>query len=517
MGEQKKTSLLRDNEQFPIFTTKSKHVDGTTLELCESGILRIGKNEIFLTFENLKMEKERSHQFQLLSFQWLNRILDSRDHEEGKIAFQRYWDSVLEPLISLIHHSESEPFFMAWNDHAFALRTVVLSKLYLLSDDELKQVLRKKLEESVDFLTGEQNYDSQSNHGWDQAKALLIASTILRNSSEVGMERFRNELFHAFSSDGIHVENSPHYHIHMLNNLVYSVEIFREIGVEISFLNEMVEVAKSTILYYQIVMRENGTIPLIGDSYTMPPKLNQITKNFILENKFNIHDEDFFPFPKTGYCYWKYKWGSFDVHFSLKNSHLSRYHRHDDDLSLTLNIGGVDVFIDGGLYKYEEKDEQRIYLRSPFSHSTIVLPEHNPQRKLGYEINNSSKNESKEFTAQSGIWEGNVVTRKIKMESSNRFMIQDAVEGEANGFEILFQTTCENITTEGNNVIMDFEKFSVKIDFSSSDIDNIEPDIRKSIYSPQYDQLVESTTVAFTSQTNQLTYSIILLLKEVDR
>jgi len=69
MVEQKKTSLLRDNEQFPIFTTKSKHVDGTTLELYESGILRIGKNEIFLTFENLKTEKERSHQFQLLSFQ----------------------------------------------------------------------------------------------------------------------------------------------------------------------------------------------------------------------------------------------------------------------------------------------------------------------------------------------------------------------------------------------------------------------------------------------------------------
>jgi hypothetical protein len=145
------------------------------------------------------------------------------------------------------------------------------------------------------------------------------------------------------------------------------------------------------------------------------------------------------------------------------------------------------------------------------------LPEHNPQRKLGYEMNNSSEIESKKFTATSGMWEGHVVSRTIKMESSNQFNIQDSVEGESRGFEILFQTTCENITIEGQNVIMDFEKYSVHIDFSLSDTENIEADIRKSIYSPQYDRLVKSKTVVFTSRTNQLTYRIIFVMKEVNQ
>jgi hypothetical protein len=64
---------------------------------------------------------------------------------------------------------------------------------------------------------------------------------------------------------------------------------------------------------------------------------------------------------------------------------------------------------------------------------------------------------------------------------------------------------------------MDFEKYSVHIDFSLSDTENIEVDIRKSIYSPQYDRLAKSKTVAFTSRTNQLTYRVIFVMKEVNQ
>lgn len=421
----------------------------------------------------------------------------------------------MEPIITMIQRSESEPFFMAWNDHAYALRTVVLSKLYILSSNEFRASLEEMLHESIKFLNNENNYDAMSNHGWDQAKALLIASSLLGVNSQLGMQRFQNELLNAFSKEGIHVENSPHYHIHMLNNLIYSIELFVEIGVPEFFIDDMMKIAKSTILYYQVVTRESGTIPLIGDSYNQPPKLNQITKDFIQQHNNEIVHQDFFPFPKTGYCYWKYKWNDHAIHFSLKNSNLSRYHRHDDDLSLTLNIGGIDVFLDGGLYKYEEKNEKRMFLRSPFSHSTIVLPNRNPQRRLGYEIKNSMENGSKLFTAKSAMWGDCVVSRTVKMVSKDKFKVNDSVESGVDGFEILFQTNCQEITIHRNNVVMKFDEFSVSIEFSSDD-GMIQTELRKSLYSPTYNELVESSTIVIMTKLNNLSYSITFKNLEIE-
>lgn len=510
-------SIFLDNHSFPIFLATSNRLDNITSRLFHTGILQIGRYQREMNIAEMRSEKERSEQFQILSMQWFDRVLNSRNHREGQIVFGRYWDDVIYPIILEIHKAKSEPFFMAWNDHAYALRTMMLSKLYLMGDKKMQSNVGPLLADAVSFLTQNKNYDPLSNHGWDQAKALLIASKLTGKNTDLAINRFRNELTNAFSSEGIHVENSPHYHVHMMNNLITSIELFLEMEIEGSFVDEMTRIAESTVLYYNVIVRENGTIPCIGDSHQNPPKFNNITKKLVKQKTGIDTSDGFYPFPETGYCYWRDDWDGLSVHLSLKNSHLSRYHRHDDDLSLTLNIGGIDVFIDGGLYKYEEKDEHRIYLRSPFSHSTIVLPEHNPQRKLGYEINNSSEVESKEFTATSGMWEGHVVSRTIKMVRSNQFNIQDSIEGESRGFKILFQTTCENITIEGQNVIMDFENFSVHIDFSLTDSENIETDIRKSIYSPQYDQLVKSTTVAFTSQTNQLSYRIIFVTKEVNQ
>lgn len=507
-------SILSDNFQYPILSSTSDRLDRMTLRLFQTGILEIGKFERKISLNGMRAVKERSEQFQILSMQWFSRVLDTRKFRESQIVFGRYWNDFVYPIILEIHQSKSEPFFMAWNDHAFALRTMMLSKLYVLGDKKMRERVRSLLVDSISFLSDEKNYDQLSNHGWDQAKALLIASKLTGNDTDLAINRFRNELTNAFSSEGIHVENSPHYHIHMMNNLVNTIELFIEMGIDDDFIHEMTKVAKSTILYYHVILRENGTIPSIGDSHIMPPKFNATTRNFVERNPINYTSAGFYPFPETGYCYWRTNWNDLNVHLSLKNSHLSRYHRHDDDLSLTLNIGGVDVFIDGGLYKYEEKNEHRIFLRSPFSHSTIVLPEYKPQRKLGYEINNSSENESQSFSAKSSMWEGRVISRNITMIHSNQFNIQDSVDPDADGFEILFQTICENIRIDGENVVLNYDKFSVCIDFSSNEKEVVQISVRKSTYSPQFGQLLESSTVVCTTLANHLNYSIIFKPKE---
>ena len=501
------SSILFDNHSYPVFSIKSKNLDSLTSRLFHTGMLHIGKCQIRLSATEIKSEKERSEQFQILSMQWFDRVIGSRGHRQGQIVFGRYWDDVIYPIICEIHQSKSEPFFMAWNDHAYALRTMMLSKLYVIGDQHLKNQVKTLLTDSVSFLSNDRNYDALSNHGWDQAKALLIAAKLTGGNTDLAMNRFRDELANAFSSEGIHVENSPHYHVHMMNNLVHTIEIFKEMEVDSNFISEMSRIAKSTILYYHAIKRENGTIPCIGDSHEEPPKFNNISKNYIKKNTEKNNLLGFYSFPKTGYCYWKSNWSGMSVHLSLKNSHLSRYHRHDDDLSCTLNIGGIDVFIDGGLYKYEEKDEKRIYLRSPFSHSTIVLPGSKPQRNLGYEINNSSQPDIKKFTALSAMWKGNIAKRTIQMLSSNNYEINDSIDSQNKGFDILFQTLCDDIEILNGKLKLNYDKFSVCIDYSTNE-KVIQASLRESFYSPQYGKLIDSTTIVLRSLNNQVKYSL---------
>ena len=514
MYSQYPCSLFGENQDYPILTAPSKSLDALTTRLFQTGILRIGSFETILNLEQIKSEKERAHQFQLLSFQWLNRIIDTREYRESQVVFGRYWEKVLYPLIVEINKSTKEPFFMAWNDHAYALRTMSLCKMFVISGREIKSRIRMLLIDAVEFLSHEKNYDALSNHGWDQSKSLLIASELIKGDTKVGMQRFKKELNQAFTLEGVHVENSPHYHIHMLNNLIHTIELFKEIGVEQTFIDEMNDTAKRSILYYQVVLRENGSIPLIGDSHQLPPKLNSLTKEFIKSNSNEIKYNDFFPFTETGYCYWKYKWSGKGVHFSMKNSHFSRYHRHDDDLSITLNVDGTDVFLDGGLYKYEENDEQRLFFRSPYSHSTIIIANCKPQRRMGYEITNKANNERKAFTSKTDMWEGFRATRCVRKIEDSQFLIQDSISLDTSNFQILFQTTADNIEIKDEKIYLKFAGFKVFLDFSvvEKQVENFE--IQESTYSPHYGVICSSKRIIISSSSHKLNYTINLVQGE---
>lgn len=146
-------SLFGENQDYPILTAPSKSLDALTTRLFQTGILRIGSFETILNLEQIKSEKERAHQFQLLSFQWLNRIIDTREYRESQVVFGRYWEKVLYPLIVEINKSTKEPFFMAWNDHAYALRTMSLCKMFVISGREIKSRIRMLLIDAVEFLS----------------------------------------------------------------------------------------------------------------------------------------------------------------------------------------------------------------------------------------------------------------------------------------------------------------------------------------------------------------------------
>ena len=98
------------------------------------------------------------------------------------------------------------------------------------------------------------------------------------------------------------------------------------------------------------------------------------------------------------------------------------------------------------------------------------------------------------------------------MLSSNHYEINDSVEKKHEGFQILFQTLCDDIEILNGKVRLNYDRFSVYIDYSN-DVKIVEANLRESIYSPQYGQLIDSTTIALTSSGNQLKYSILFTHK----
>ena len=500
--------LLNDSS-YPVLAPPPKRPSKLARNLFSTKQINVNDYEpINLEIHELCKIKDRSHQFHILSLRWLNPIIDCRGTPEGDHFFHEMWGMVIYPFLEQLHSKNNEHVFMASNDHALALRTIVLCKIFVLGNELLKTQLTPIILHCIDFLLEEKNYDEYSNHGWDQSRSLLVSQKIMLQNTQIAEKRFENELNHAFTEEGVHVENSPHYHFHMLNNLIYSMSLFQEVNIGQHFLKSMEEISKLAIRFQQAILRIDNSIPNIGDSYYLPPKFNPLTTEFIERNIESDYSDGFFPFPKSGYCIWKSTLKDRGVHLTVKNGNLSRYHRHDDDLSITLNVGGQEIFIDGGLYKYEEKDRDRLFMRSPDSHSTIVLPEKEPSRKVFRSTSNSTHIEENRFIAHAKMWVNENVIRDIRKIGSNKFEFIDSVTDFDNGFKLLFQT-CQDVIIDGS------KQFTLPLDFGSVSVRFSNPDDQvskiecvPSRYSPTHGELKDSTAIVIHPKSSMLRYQI---------
>jgi hypothetical protein len=495
--------LLVQNSKYLILAQSPRKTSHIVEQMIRTNTIMIeGYDPVSVNIEGFtNPHRDRSHQFRLLSFQWLNSIIDARGDEEVDSFLELIWKNVIQPMVALIESSgnKMEPFFMAFHDHATALRTMVFCKLFVLSCQEIKHELEDYLRTCILFLEDETYYSSLTNHGWDQAISLIIASHLLNEPSQLGLDRFRTELSHAFTTEGVHVENSPHYHIHMVNNLIYTSHLFEEQCITENLVREMRIIGERAVLFYLMIQRENKTTPLIGDSYRIPPKLNPLTIKFIEDVSKKITPTDFKGFPESGYGIWKYYCGERSVHLTIKNGTLSRYHRHDDDLSITLNVGGEDVFIDGGLYKYNEDDQYRIFLRSSRAHSTIVNENDICNRIINPRLLNEVNEQLNGFKGTSSMWSDSVFSRTITRKSPEVFVFTDIAESNsASHLNIRFHTTGKVSIEDKKVVSITCGSASVRLyweDNQNFDISEIQVTTSKSIFSESHGVLSESKTL----------------------
>lgn len=292
---------------------------------------------------------------------------------------------------------------LAWHDHATALRlnniVLLISRIresteeksgnYRISSNNLEyiNVIANK---HIEILSDASFYSRGNNHGLDQSLSLFLASNEVGlpgshiESRELAIERVRYEIGRAFSGDGGHIENSPAYQYFGVKQALEAANLGLAYGVPGLGLDPAVLAKAVEVLTHMI--RPDGLLPYVGD--TKQFRARNLLEN--TEHKPATYDAFLYSVTQghrgqrpekldlflgeTGWAFMRSNWGgdrefSEEVHLTFKCGFISKYHRHDDDLSFTLYGFGEEWVIDSGLYKYEEKEPHRRYLRSAAAHS----------------------------------------------------------------------------------------------------------------------------------------------------
>lgn len=287
----------------------------------------------------------------------------------------------------------------AWHDHATANRLMsVLSLLCHLDTHparfDLHDLLPEFLGAHGDRLCLQEMYSRHTNHGIDQSRALLllaICAPWLEHADrwrEVAIGRLQDELEHAFAADGAHVENSPGYH-QFVSGLFTDVLLTLGDALDTAFRERLQSALGRAAGFMAWIVRPDGWLPPIGDTECKPA--SNVYRTLAGTSEYaqvqwvctRGHDGQrpsgwTRTFPHSGYFIARSDWQDEGClpgdarHLVFRCGGLSEYHRHDDDLSLTL-WWGSDWLLDGGAYSYAELNPVRRYLRSKWGHNVVVV------------------------------------------------------------------------------------------------------------------------------------------------
>lgn len=381
------------------------------------------------------------------------------------------------------------PSGLSWHDHATALR---LENLLLLfehgrareSGPEFLRGLLVLVYVHCHLLSEDTFYTPNSNHGLDQSRILFWAASVFPEFDDaprwraIGRERTAREIRQAFTAEGVHVENSPAYHFRLLGRALHADRIFR--AYDPTPLFEGVEaLAERALEFAAFIVQPDGRLPIIGDtsgkraaSSAAIDRCSSLPSYAYFRYSLTSGREGTPPpaadrvYPRSGYAILRDRWHQAEdfsdtVYLLFKAGFLSTFHRHDDDLSFILHAFGEDWIIDSGLYRYEEGDPLRAYMRSSRGHNVVLIDDLEPGRHA--DDRGKSRIESHlaegdhvSVSASHDLYPGVRMERRIEYHKPRLIHLHDTVvpaDGVEHVFRALFHVPVDKeISFEGDSV-----------------------------------------------------------------
>ena len=333
-----------------------------------------------------------------------------------------------------------------WHDHATALRLDRLSRIALQFPQSDYTSLAAQ---HADLLMREDFYSKHTNHGFDQALSLILASLAFpraeaaRSWGQLGLDRLTDEILFAFTGEGVHVENSPSYHFGMIGNMLRARRLLRALGHASADFDEHFDKALRFLIW---ITRPDRFLAYIGDSASyrpsVHPELSDMPSAPLVEwvstgGRAGVEPTgNFVVYEESGYAAYRSSWQSWPghTHIVMKSGFLSPYHRQDDDLNVLVHAYGEDWLIDSGLYSHNRLDPVRVYMRSARAHNVPFI--------YGAKIDRASF--GREFAslkrvdvpgvpyavkAETKMYQSGLVTRSLLIKDQGQFSIQDEFTG----------------------------------------------------------------------------------------
>ena len=369
--------------------------------------------------------EDRSWRFWFQNLSWLEDHLESLETKADK---EQQFDIIFSKWLCYIipGKEHDEEFF--YHDHSLAYRAMHLMNCSRYASPKTLHVLDLHIADIGTLLMSPLEDNTLSNHAYDQAVALFLISHYLSESDsrklvweKTALNRLKRELEYSFTADGVHVENSPSYHHGMITNIHKSLTKVLKTKRH-SDIQTYLEQLEKSIPFLRWIIRPDGKVPPIGDSEEK--QVSTSLAREIMPDEFQSVAEGMRVFG-DGYAIWRSEDKEF--HLTLKSCQHGRFHRHDDDCSITLWSKGENLIHDAGLLYYKEKDPDRIFARSPQGHSGFEIPNVKPIRNM---LDKNAKKAKVAFvsemqaTSTSGMYSNFNIGRTVATDF-NKIVIED--------------------------------------------------------------------------------------------
>ena len=381
-------------------------------EIVKNGTVRLGPFSAVSYVLDWSQDplKNRSWQWRWATLSALTYLIAYHSKSSDPIALKIGYELISSWTTNFLHTSsvDSEINEFAWHDHGTALRAEHVLWFYAYVQKQHQGIkdlhlndgtvisFDEFLKQHAAVLADNEFYSANTNHGLEQARVLFLLSKIGAERwipaavwRDIALDRIRAEFDYAYTPEGVHVENSPAYHIFVFKVFISIVQDYEleELG---DWADDFMARARLILNYITHILRPDGLTPIIGDSEKLRPtdsfrKLLGHTEEYkkfqyaFSLGKFGIRPSSTFQvYPLSGYAVYRNQWADHScyadvIHAIFKGGPLSQYHRQEDEGNLLLYAFGEDWLIDSGMYNYNKNDIIRKYVRSKMAHNVVVV------------------------------------------------------------------------------------------------------------------------------------------------
>ncbi len=336
-----------------------------------------------------EMDRSRArfvHGFLFLA-DWPTHVTTSKDPRAAAtfaLSLTRQWQQFFPHAVddtTMAYHDESTAQRLT-----FHLALLPAFEAHLDSED--LEWYRGFLDRTAELLKRDDFHAGVNNHGMFQDLALVNYAGLASwrphpDRSEllgVGLARLKTYFLACFTDEGVHVENTPTYHVMVARFVREYVEVLEAVGHEDAPIFEAL--MRELSLYATHAVMPNGVFPPVSD--TQQVSLVSAARSVFGDPAFTYAatqgrsgerpDRRVLVLPRSGYAIYRSAWGDPDAtYLFFQAAYNNGYHKHADENSFVLRSRGHDLISEAGPFGYNYKDPLTRYGYSQFAHNTLVV------------------------------------------------------------------------------------------------------------------------------------------------